>query len=164
MFRQISQTGAVLAIALVPFAAHGQAVAEYGIAAAGLSTGAVAAKGLKAGAAGALTKLEKASDPKGVVSSGAPAAGNARTRSPKTTATPTKAAAELAPVEPPAANYEDASGIKAGIEYSEVIRRFGPPALEITAGPSSKILSYHGKNGPVQVELSEGKVITAKQP
>ena len=47
------------------------------------------------------------------------------------------------------------------MEYAELVRRFGPPVMEFTNGPSSKTLSYLSKDGAVQVTCSDGKVTSA---
>jgi hypothetical protein len=39
-----------------------------------------------------------------------------------------------------------------------VIRRFGPAAFEVSAGPGTKTLAYPGKEGDIDVELLDGKV------
>lgn len=54
--------------------------------------------------------------------------------------------------------HEDPSGIKPGLGYEELIRRFGPASFEVSTGPGTKTLAYQGKEGDVDVELLDGKV------
>ena len=57
-----------------------------------------------------------------------------------------------------AAIHEDPSGIKPGLGYEELIRRFGPASFEVSTGPRKKTLAYQGKEGDIDVELLDGKV------
>jgi hypothetical protein len=68
------------------------------------------------------------------------------------------AAAEPAQPAPPAVAYEDPAAIKEGMEYSEVIRRFGPPAMKFTSGPGEEMLSYAKNEQSVDVQMRNGKV------
>jgi hypothetical protein len=62
----------------------------------------------------------------------------------------------------PAAKYEPAEGIRVGIEYEEMLRRFGPPLIFITSGPPRSTLFYAGVNGgEVEVAVEAGKVTSA---
>ena len=54
--------------------------------------------------------------------------------------------------------YEAPIGIKTGMDYEEVLRRFGPPPLMLTTAPGSKTLCY----GSVDVEVREGKVVSVR--
>jgi hypothetical protein len=49
------------------------------------------------------------------------------------------------------------------MEYQELIRRFGPPALQISDGGSGATLTYLSKGGPIQVEFADGKVASARK-
>jgi hypothetical protein len=69
------------------------------------------------------------------------------------------AAAVVAPAAP-AVRYQDPKSIETGTVYDELIRRFGPAALEITTGPLTKTLSYVSRTGAFQVEMREDKVIS----
>jgi hypothetical protein len=57
-----------------------------------------------------------------------------------------------------AAIHEDPSGIKPGLGYEELIRRFGPASFEVSTGPRTKTLAYAGKEGDIDIELLDGKV------
>jgi hypothetical protein len=58
----------------------------------------------------------------------------------------------------PAKIYEDPRGIRAGMDSEELIRRFGPPALEVVGASSGRTLTYSGKSGVIQLELRNEKV------
>lgn len=62
--------------------------------------------------------------------------------------------------EPPAptVTYEDPAGIQQGMEYDEVMRRFGPPAMKITSGPGDELLSYVKNGQSFDVQTRSGKV------
>jgi hypothetical protein len=79
---------------------------------------------------------------------------------------PPKAASAKAFVGPklPPPVYEDPLGIQTGLAYDEVLRRFGPPAIEFGTGPSTRTLSYPMKSGVVQVECEGGKVASVDKP
>lgn len=55
--------------------------------------------------------------------------------------------------------YEDPWRIVAGMSYKEMIRRFGPASLSVTAVPDRSTLSYLRPKHHVQVELDGGTVI-----
>ena len=58
-----------------------------------------------------------------------------------------------------AAIHEDPSRIQPGLAYEDVIRRFGPASFEVSTGPGTKTMAYPGKNGGIDVELLDGKVV-----
>jgi len=62
------------------------------------------------------------------------------------------------------ATHEDPSGIQPGMSYGELVRRFGRPDFEVTAGPGTTTLSYLRKDGSVDLELQDGKVIKVASP
>lgn len=62
------------------------------------------------------------------------------------------------PPSPPA--YEDPQKIPAGIKYSEMVRRFGPPSMKVADSPSRATFSYYKLNIQVQVEVQNGKVVS----
>jgi hypothetical protein len=70
---------------------------------------------------------KKDSEPEAVA---APAARKAAKKSPAAKAP--AVAVVTAPAPAPKPNWEDPSGIRTGISYAELVRRFGPPALAIT--------------------------------
>jgi hypothetical protein len=87
--------------------------------------------------------------------------------SPKAQTTPRRAAARSKKAPAPAAPsvvYESLSGIQPGIAYADLIRRFGPPAFEVTTGPHTKALSYTGKDGSIDVDVQDDAVIKVATP
>jgi len=64
----------------------------------------------------------------------------------------------------PAVSFEDPRQIQAGMEYEEVVRRFGPPNLQITDGPGTVSLAYSSKDGSLKVEMQDGKVASVERP
>jgi hypothetical protein len=132
--------------------AAGQAAVEYGLGAARAATTAAPAQGVgKAigGLAGSLDKAVKAGQQR---SEATPAK-----RAPKTPALSANTAATPAP------SWEDPSAIRTGLTYGEVVRRFGPPALEIT-GEAGRSLTYSGTNGTFQLEIQDEKVASIEKP
>ena len=53
--------------------------------------------------------------------------------------------------------FEDPSHIEKGMEYAEIVRRFGPPSLTLTTGPGEETLSYVQRNASVAVTLHDGR-------
>lgn len=51
----------------------------------------------------------------------------------------------------PSVSFEDPAEIKEGIEYAELMRRFGPPAMKLTTGPGEETLCYSRKNQNLDV-------------
>jgi major membrane immunogen (membrane-anchored lipoprotein) len=56
--------------------------------------------------------------------------------------------------------YEDPRKIPAGIEFKEMVRRFGPPTMVIKDGPERTTYSYSKLKTQVQVEVQDGKVVS----
>lgn len=54
--------------------------------------------------------------------------------------------------------YEDPQRIHAGMSYSEMIRRFGPPSLQATTVPGRTLLSYLTRKYHVQVAVEDRQV------
>jgi hypothetical protein len=105
----------------------------------------------------ALKSLTGAAAPR----NGAAAPAKASTAAAKTSTAPTPPAKVAPP--PPAPTYEDPAGIQAGLAYDELLRRFGPPSLEILTGPGARSLDYSTRDGEVRVECQDGKVIAARK-
>jgi hypothetical protein len=108
----------------------------------GKQTGAILEKGAKALDAAGQTKAH----PQMQVLSATPAAARE----------PPKEIASAKPASPPV-TYEDAAGIKSGMEYDEVVRRFCKPALSIT-GETGQTLLYQSGDRSVEVDMRDGKV------
>jgi len=64
----------------------------------------------------------------------------------------------VAAVAKPAVHYEDPSKIEDGISYSDLVKRFGPPNLQITLDDGSRTLTYLGKSGNAELVVRDGKV------
>lgn len=60
----------------------------------------------------------------------------------------------------PVRGFEDPRRIVAGLEYNDMVRRFGPPNMRVVDGPGRTSLSYSSKRSRVQVELENGKVVS----
>ncbi len=139
----------ILLLASIPATLWSQAVVEYGLGAAAAGTAGAAAGRSASGIAGAFANLTKAlgggDSPRAAAASNTPKAA--------TTAAPKPAAPAK-----PAVVYEDAAGIKPGMERSELLSRFGEPAMKITAGADAESLVYAAKDGTVEVEMRGGKV------
>jgi len=153
----------VLGLVAFEGTAAGQASVEYGAAAAHAATAAGAASKGAAGVFNSLDKkLKSATDP-AVPKTGASAPSRPPTAEPKTAAKTTTAPTppeKVAP-SPSEPTYEDPAGIRVGLAYDELLARFGPPSLEIIAGPGARSLDYITKDGGVRVECQDGKVIAA---
>ena len=63
----------------------------------------------------------------------------------------------------PGPDYEDPRRIQAGIGYEEMVRRFGPPSIKITAHSGRSTLSYSKRPTLVQVEVQDGRVISVTE-
>ena len=70
-----------------------------------------------------------------------------------------RAKVKRVPAKPPERVYEDPRRIPAGIEYSEMVRRFGPPSMKVTDTPLRTTFAYSRLKTQVQVEVQNGKVV-----
>ena len=61
-------------------------------------------------------------------------------------------------------SYEDPRLIQPGLEYDELVARFGPPAMEMTTEPGHRSLMYAGIYGTSFVEVQDGKVAAPEAP
>jgi len=129
----------------------GQAAVEAGLGASRAVTSTAPAAGLGKSIAGAFGSLDKTL--KTDKSGDKPASEVVTVRS--TLATTPKA---------PAKTYEDIRKAEVGLEYDELVTRFGPAALEVAVEGGVKKLTYPGKDGSTQVEVKEGKVIAVNVP
>ena len=59
-----------------------------------------------------------------------------------------------------ASSYEDPRRIPAGIDYAEMVRRFGPPSMRVTDSPTRTTYSYSKLKTQVQVEVQNGRVVS----
>ena len=126
-----------------------QSAVEYGVGASRAATSTAPAKGLGksiSGIAGSIDRVIK-SQPSG---SKAPAETSVRrvdrpSPSPKSTAV-----------------YEDLKHAEVGLSYEELVKRFGPPAMVVSASAGRKSLTYLTKDGPTQIEMQDQKVVSIK--
>jgi hypothetical protein len=143
--------------------ASAQAMVENALLTGHSATATAPMQGLSKGIAGALGNLEKTLQksldspdfqPAAPVRTARAAAGPGVAAAPGLSASTAISAVMFVPV----VHYENPKQIETGIVYDELVRRFGPAALEITTGPLTKTLSYMSREGPLQVDLSDGKV------
>ena len=153
-------------VAVCPVAI-GQAVTEYGLGAGRAATSAAPARNAASAIAGALENLSKAAGVDSSAASSQPSPSNpessrvtARTAR-RRTQTKSSKSIEPATVPAPAPVYEDPRLIQAGMEYDEMVRRFGPPSMMVTAAPGVSTLWYSGRETSYQVEVKDGKVAAA---
>jgi len=135
----------------------GQAMIEYRMGARIAADSVAPAQGVKkavGGVAGALDNAVKT----GQEAPGSGSAGASKVIEPAksraaSVETPTPVAAA------PAKIYEDPTGIRAGMANEELVRRFGPPTAEVTGASNGRLLTYSGKNGILQLEVRNEKVL-----
>ena len=84
-----------------------------------------------------------------------------------TTATPKLAPdASIVAVTTPvvsARSWEDPAAIESGLDYEDLVRRFGTPVMSIS-NTDGKSLTYRGKEGYYQVETKDGAVASIAKP
>ncbi len=129
--------GPVIFLMVTTFAgvAAGQAMVGYGLGAARAVTTAAPARSIG-------KSLDKAWESAGKTLKQAPSTARAEAR--------TKAA--------PAVNYEDPGKIEAGLTYADLIRRFGPPSMQITGEDGARTMTYLGKGAHAELVVKDGKV------
>ena len=138
-----------------PATVHAQAAVEYGLAvgnAAGMSGAASGIGKALSGLAGTLDKT---------VQSPASTTSTPSTQSKSTAARKVPAMAKVAAG--PAPVYEDLKNLEAGMAYTDVVRRFGPPSMEF-ASATGKSLSYSNRDGMTQVEVRNETVASISRP
>jgi hypothetical protein len=134
---------------LLPGILSAQAAAEAALGAGSAATMAAPAKGMGKSVAKTVEGLNQLLQKDG--QPGAAARGSV------TSGSSIKPAETKAAEVKPEVVYEDPAGIRKGMEYSELIRRFGPPALKMTTG-EGEILAYARKNVTRNITLQSGKV------
>jgi hypothetical protein len=132
----------------VPAAA--QAAAEAGLGAGASSIGSAGAGGVGKAVGGILKGLDKTIKP-----------ADASKPSARSTTRPRRVTPQP-PVPPP--NYEDAAQIEKGLPIDDLLRRFGPPAMQIANSSETQTMTYLAKSGMVQVELEAGRVVSVAKP
>jgi hypothetical protein len=151
-----------LLLAAVCRIAAGQAVVEYGLGAGRAATTTAPAGNLGKQLGGVFDSLNKAV--KAGEDQSAPAGNSSAASKRSATAAPVGKKTASTAVAPAAPVYEDPRHIQAGVGYEEMVRRFGPPSMEITTGPGARTLSYAAREGTVAVEVENDKVVTVATP
>lgn len=135
-------------LAALPAGLAGQAIVEHAVISGGTAAGAASARNAAKSIGGALRKLD------GVAGEAAKSGSGAVTP----VSAPSPPAAPVAQAKSAKA-FEDAGGIKTGLAYSELLRRFGEPAMRISGGGAEQTLIYTRKDGGMaQVRVSGGQV------
>ena len=154
----------------VPGMLAAQAMAEtaLGVGRAAASTAPAAQKTAKAvdGAFKSLSRtLEPAETKSGAARPGAakPAGRTARTVPSRPQKAATAQPQPSLPESKAEVSFEDPSGIEKGMEYAEIVRRFGPPSLKLTTGPGEETLCYSKNNASVDVTMHNGKVASVQK-
>lgn len=142
-------------LALAPVPAAAQAALEYGLGTA--ITGAGRGARATGNAIDSINRKLARSLESATPTAPAKPATNARTKKSARASASTAKAAAPAPPPPPAVVYEDPAGIREGMEYGEVVRRFGPTTM-ITSGPGKQLLIYTTKDRTFEVQVDDGKV------
>jgi hypothetical protein len=137
--------------------AAGQATVESGLGAARAVTTTAPARGIGKSMSGLAGSLDKALKGGQQGSNEQPAAADSKKPATKAGSTSPK------PSPSPAVNWEDPSGIEPGLAYDELVRRFGPSSMAITAG-TERSLTYRGKDGVFQVKVQDGVVTSVEKP
>jgi len=137
--------------------AAAQATVESGLGAARAVTTTAPARGIGKSMSGLAGSLDKALKGGQQGSNEQPAAPASARPAAKTGSTSPKTSP------PPVVTWEDPSGIEPGLAYDELVRRFGPSSLAITAG-AERSLTYPGKDGVFQVKVQDGVVTAIEKP
>jgi hypothetical protein len=156
----IAISGCFIVFLLLRVPAAGQTAVEAGVAAGASSTGAAGARGAGKAIGGVFRNLNdtlKTTGSTGAAKTGSPA--TSRSTKPSTVRKPATPAAP-----PPTTTYEDAREIQKGIGYEELVRRFGPPAMQIASANDAQTMSYVSHGAIVQLELQGGKVVSMVKP
>ena len=64
----------------------------------------------------------------------------------------------------PAKTYEDIAKAEVGLDYTELMQRFGPASLEVAGEGGVRKLFYSGKDGSTNIEVKDGKVASVDAP
>jgi len=147
----------------LPAVLAAQAAVEYAAGAArAATTTAAPAQSIGKSTGGAFDKLNRTLQDTQKTTPAPPKAASSRVAAPKSAAVQPVSVAP-APAPKPEVAYEDPSGIQEGIEYAEVIRRFGPPSLMVTAGQGQETLCYAQKDQNFDVTVLAGKVTSVQR-
>jgi len=145
-----------VALLSYPATVHAQAAAEYGLAVGNATGMSGAASGIGKALSGLAGTLDKTVQSQPASTSSTPSIQSKSTAARKSPAT-AKVAAVPAPV------YEDLKNLEAGMAYTDVVRRFGPPSMEF-ASATGKSLTYANRDGMTQVEVRNEAVASISRP
>ncbi len=95
------------------------------------------------------------------VSASAPSA--ARPAAEESTAALLPLSPALAAPPAPAVSYEDPAGIQEGMDYTEVVRRFGPPSMKYSSADGQQTLCYTRPDRSLDLQLRDGKVAAIRR-
>ena len=173
MARSIVFVSAVFSVCvLTPGSSFGQAAVEYAHGAARAGTTAAPARGIGETIRGLADSFDRvigrAPEARPIVNAPAVRAKIAAretkvpARRSSTAATPSRTlvlspAGTTPAAQPLKSQWEDPKGIASGLSYGELVRRFGPPAMQITDETGSS-LTYPGPGGAYQVVVRDEKV------
>jgi outer membrane biosynthesis protein TonB len=79
---------------------------------------------------------------------------------PEATEAPKAASVKHPAPKPRVPVFEDPRKIPTGIQFAELVRRFGPPSMKVVDGPARTTFSYSKLKTQVQVEVQNGKVVS----
>ena len=149
----------LLSLAGLPGCLVGQAIVEHATISGGVAAVGASAKSAARVIDGALKNLNSTLDT--AAKSGHSAIARARSSSARRPLTPVAQPAKPPAAAPPKIEFEDPSGIKAGMSYEELLRRFGEPAMKVSSGSGEEMLYYSRKDGQGQipVRVSDGHVL-----
>jgi hypothetical protein len=132
-------------LAAFPAAASAQAIVEHALGAGRAATTAAPAKGAGKNIGTVFDSLGRTLEK----------------AAPQTQATTRKESAKAEPAKPKPV-YEDPAGIEAGLEYKELLRRFGDPDMKTDTGSGASTLLYSSNEKSFEVEVRDGKVVAVK--
>jgi hypothetical protein len=147
----------LMMVLAVPGIVRAQAAVETGLGAGRAAATAAPARSVGKQIGGAWGALDSAIK-SGQDASSSQTVSPAPARSTRRSVPARKAAPSIPPA--PAVAYADPSLISAGLAYDDLVKRFGPPSMEITLGPDKRMLQYVAKTGTAQLEVEDGKVKT----
>jgi hypothetical protein len=138
--------------------AAGQAIAEYSLGAGRAATTTAPAHNPGKQIGGVLDTLNKTV--KAGEGQAAPEAKSSTVSKRPATTAPVKTKIASNKASPAAIVYEDPRHIQAGIDYEELVRRFGPPSMAVTTRPGRQMLTYAAREGAVAVEMENDRAVT----
>lgn len=148
----------LLSLAGLPGCLVGQAIVEHATISGGVAAVGASAKSAARVINGTLKNLNSTLDT--ATKKAHPAIAPAESSSARRPLAPAASPAKQQSAGLPKIEYEDPAGIKAGMSYDELLRRFGEPAMKVSSGSGEETLYYSRKDGQGQipVRVSNGQV------